>query len=189
MQIFFTADTHFAHSNICAGTSNWTPNSGQREFPTVDEMNTHLINNINAAVGAADILWHLGDWSFGGFENIKLFRDQINCKNIHLLLGNHDHHIENNKNNVQRLFASVGHYKELRVGKQFITMLHYPVISWREIHRGAWMLHGHCHGSLTPQLGKILDVGVDTNSYQVYSIDMIADLMLTKKMVGVDHHN
>ena len=44
-----------------------------------------------------DILYHLGDWSFGGLNQIWEFRKRLNCKKIHLILGNHDHHIENNK--------------------------------------------------------------------------------------------
>ena len=44
-----------------------------------------------------DTLYHLGDWSFGGIENIWNFRKRINCKNIYLVPGNHDHHIKKNK--------------------------------------------------------------------------------------------
>jgi hypothetical protein len=28
-------------------------------------------------VGQDDVLFHLGDWSFGGFESIEQFRNQI----------------------------------------------------------------------------------------------------------------
>jgi len=31
-------------------------------------MNDTLVNNINEMVGENDVLIHLGDWSFGGFE-------------------------------------------------------------------------------------------------------------------------
>lgn len=44
-----------------------------------------------------DILFCLGDWSFSGVYNIWNFRKQLNIKNIHLILGNHDSHIRDNK--------------------------------------------------------------------------------------------
>jgi len=65
-----------------------------------------LVNNINKTVGENDILFCLGDWSFGNYKNgenisnIRKFRDQLICKNIHLILGNHDHHIERNKGDI-----------------------------------------------------------------------------------------
>lgn len=100
--IFVTSDTHFSHTNLCRGTSKWTsvnssnPN-GTRDFDTIGEMNDAIVNAINSRVGEDDILYHLGDWSFGGWKNIYEFRKRINCKNIHLILGNHDEHIWKDK--------------------------------------------------------------------------------------------
>ncbi len=54
-----------------------------------------------------DIIYHLGDWSFGGHENIKIFRNRIKCKNIHLILGNHDHHISPIDSPYRGCFSSV----------------------------------------------------------------------------------
>lgn len=68
--IFFTSDTHYSHSNICRATSKWGDDNLTRDFKSLDQMNTELVNNINEIVGENDILIHLGDWSFGGFENI-----------------------------------------------------------------------------------------------------------------------
>jgi calcineurin-like phosphoesterase family protein len=39
----------------------------------------------------------LGDWSFDGIDNIWNFRKRIKCKDIRLIMGNHDKHIINNK--------------------------------------------------------------------------------------------
>lgn len=93
---FFTSDTHYGHSNIAGKkTSQWK--DGYRNYNSIEEMNQDLVKNINKLVGPDDILYHLGDWSFGGKENIWNFRKQIACRNIHLILGNHDHHIESNR--------------------------------------------------------------------------------------------
>ena len=92
---FFTSDSHFGHHNMCSGISRWK--QGFRNYKTLEEMNQALVDGINSVVREDDVLFHLGDWSFGGIENIWKFRKQIKCKNIYLLLGNHDEHIELNK--------------------------------------------------------------------------------------------
>lgn len=96
-KLFFTSDTHFHHTNICAGTTEWTEGRNYRPFPSLEEMDKVIVDNINSVVGEDDILIHLGDWSFGGKEQIWEFRKQIKCKNIHLVLGNHDHYIKGDK--------------------------------------------------------------------------------------------
>ena len=114
-KLWFTSDTHYNHSNICSSTTQWIDPITCREFKSLEKMNAILVDNINKKVGQDDILFHLGDWSFGGFEYIELFRNQIICRNIHLITGNHDHHIERNKDNIQSIFSSVNKYLDLTV--------------------------------------------------------------------------
>ena len=98
--VWFTSDTHFGHVNIVSGTTQWDMdrvNNGVRDFDTVEDMNRTVVDNINKVVMPDDTLVHLGDWSFGGIENIWNLRNRIMCKNIILVFGNHDHHIEGNK--------------------------------------------------------------------------------------------
>ncbi len=99
-EIFFTSDTHYHHKNIVRGTTSWEkiePSMGiqrVRNFNTLEEHNDTLVNNFNSLVKENDTIYHLGDWSFGGHEQIKIFRNRLNCKNIFLIFGNHDQHIE-----------------------------------------------------------------------------------------------
>ena len=120
-RLFFTSDTHYNHKNICRGVSDWGKGGefSTRDFNTLSKMNDTIVNGINEVVGQDDILIHLGDWSFGGIDSISEFRRRIICKNIHLVLGNHDHHILNNKviaddmfdeYSIQTLFSSVSPY-------------------------------------------------------------------------------
>lgn len=100
-KVFFTSDTHFNHKNICRGTTTWDLrgsdiHSSTRDFSTIEEMNNAIVKEINNTVKEDDYLVHLGDWSFGGIDKIWEFRSQINCKNIILILGNHDEKIANN---------------------------------------------------------------------------------------------
>ena len=118
IKVWITSDTHYAHKNICRGVTNWRmpdgsiPEKQTRPFETIEKMNAAIVNNINEVVGQDDILIHLGDWSFGGFENIEEFYHRLICKNIHLILGNHDHHIDRNRGNVRDLFKSVSWFDQ-----------------------------------------------------------------------------
>jgi len=97
-KIWFSSDFHYGHTNICYGVSNWTDKeTTTRKFNTVERMNQAIIDAINNTVAFDDTLYFLGDWSFGGIENIWEFRQRIVCKDIHFIMGNHDHHIKKNK--------------------------------------------------------------------------------------------
>lgn len=196
--IYFTSDTHFGHKNICRGTSDWkesAPGNEQntRDFDSLDKMNYALVKGINDHVGAEDELWHLGDWSFGGFDNIRKFREQIVCQNINLVFGNHDHHIENNKENIRDLFKSVQYYKELSIHGHKICLLHYAIRVFNKSHKGAIHLYGHSHDTL-PGIGKTMDVGVDVafriyGEYRPFSWMEINSIMAKRDTEIVDHHN
>lgn len=203
-RLFFTSDTHYGHHNICSATTQWVPaNRNTRQFNSLDEMNDILVNNINETVGENDILIHMGDWSFGGFDNIQRFRNRITCKNIHLVLGNHDHHIAKNTNGVTELFKSVQHYLVLnvrrlieggRVEKFNFVCMHFPIASWINMNAGFIHLHGHVH--LPPHQriadGKAMDVGVDGNGLYPISMDEVLSIMskqpIRKLSLASDHH-
>lgn len=203
-QLFFTSDTHYSHSNICSATTNWSVNDGYaRKFDSLEDMNQRLVDNINNIVGEDDILIHLGDWSFGGFDKIEEFRSQINCKNIHLVLGNHDHHIERNKEGIQRLFSSVQQYLRLDVRRPInkatvekftFVCMHYPIASWHDMNQGVIHLHGHVHLPVDLRLaeGKAMDVGVDGNELEPISMDEVLGIMemrpIKKLALPKDHH-
>ncbi len=197
--VFITSDTHYGHSNICRGTTNWRLPDGSipidqtRDFATIEKMNDTIVNNINSMVGQDDVLIHLGDWSFGGFDNIKKFRERIICKEIHIILGNHDHHILNNKENVRELFTSVSEYNTLKYLDSTFVLFHYPITSWNGLHKGDIHLHGHVHLSNDKKFGrgKKMDVGVDGNNLKPYSIKEIIELMNEREILSdmlFDHH-
>ena len=201
-KLWFTSDTHYNHANICSSTTKWTDPVTIREFKTLEHMNAHLVGNINEMVGQDDILIHLGDWSFGGFESIEHFRNQIVCKNVHIITGNHDHHIENNRGDCQKLFSSVSKYVELNVkwnvgtplqDEQNFVLMHFPIASWNNMARGAIHLHGHVHfnPNMRFQLGKMMDVGVDGNNLYPIQMNEVLKLMRDrpiKSLFSKDHH-
>ena len=200
-RLWFTSDTHYNHANICSSTTKWTNPVTIREFKSLEHMNSHLVGNINEMVGQDDVLFHLGDWSFGGFESIEQFRNQIVCQNVHIITGNHDHHIQNNRGDCQKLFSSVNKYVELNVkwpvGPEMhdanFVLMHFPIASWNNMARGAIHLHGHVHFNPNVRLqeGKMMDVGCEGNN--LYPIDMSEVLSImrdrpVKSLFSKDHH-
>ena len=205
--LYLTSDTHFSHSNICSATTQWKDAGDTvRQFSSLEEMNRTIVDNINAVVGENDILFHLGDWSFGGFEQIQKFRSQLVCKNIHIVLGNHDHHIEKNKDGVQSLFSSVHSFiPKLEVKREIVggsgmlerfnfCVFHYPIASWIDMNQGVIHLHGHVHLPKHLKLGqgRSLDVGMDGNDMKPYSLDEVMRLVknqpIRKLELPKDHH-
>jgi len=204
-KVFFTSDTHYNHTNLVRGITKWSGGNTVRDFDTLEYMNSTIVDNINHLVGENDILFHLGDWSFGGFESIEEFRSRIVCKNIHLVLGNHDHHISKNKGGSQELFSSVNDVLMLtlvRPGKNRgdkhiksrFLLSHYPFASWMGMADFVIHLHGHMHSSPIDKIhkGKAMDAGLDGNDLDPYLSEEIVKLMKGRPIAGItlntDHH-
>ena len=201
--VWMVSDTHYKHTNICRGVSTWKgadglpQMEGTRDFKTLSQMNDTIVNNINRVVMPDDVIIHDGDVSFGGFESIPEFLDRINCKNIHLMPGNHDHHIERNKFNIQDRFLSVNHIVQLEFMGRTFVLTHRPLSTWEGIENGVIHLHGHCH--LPPHkrfgIGKRMDIGIDGHpEFRPYNlrdeIIPIMDIIPISVRINeiIDHH-
>jgi calcineurin-like phosphoesterase family protein len=200
--VWIFSDPHYNHKNICRGVTNWRTSDGEipisqtRDFATIEKMNAAIVNNINSCAMPDDILICLGDWSFGGFESIREFWNRIMCKNIHLILGNHDHHIDRNRDGSQGLFKSVSHYNTLEMGQFKFRLMHYPISSWDGLGKGVMHLHGHCHlpTNLRLSKGQRMDVGMDGHpEFRPYNVmDEVVPLLRHRPKVSeigdYDHH-
>jgi len=117
MNIYFTSDWHLNHFNIIKYTG--------RPFKTLDEMNNTIISNFNKRVKKEDMVFFVGDFIFrsgsgrgeGEKDKPQYFINQLNCKNIIFIQGNHD---KNNslKTPIERLVIKHG-------GKR-INLVHNP---------------------------------------------------------------
>ena len=210
--IWFTSDSHWGHKNLCLGVSEWDDKEKScRNFQTLEEMNELIVSNINKYVKEDDILYHLGDWSFGGIENIWEFRKQIKCKNIYLVPGNHDHHIKKNKIlpnvwleynvgfvnecpihdhysfvNSRDLFSVLPELTKIIIDKQEIILSHFPLEEWENMDRGSIHLHAHCHHTKDytdlNMYAKRMDVGMDWEEFRPYSWNEIKEEMKERKI-------
>ncbi len=146
MPVFFTSDTHFGDHR--------TLNIHKRPFASVAEMDALLVERWNAAVGAQDEVWHLGDFARSGAAAEALL-ERLNGRK-HLVCGNNDPPATRAASG----WASVQDYAELELEGRKLVLCHYPFRTWNGQHRGALDLHGHSHGKLKP-LPRQHDVGVD----------------------------
>lgn len=168
--IWFTADTHFRHANIIRHCD--------RPFDSVDEMDEVLLRNISECVRPDDTLYHLGDFSMGG-RGVDEIRPRIKCRNLVLILGNHDPHSSDGtpKPAFAGHFGNVAMIIQLKVQiakeTHLIVLCHYAMRTWPRSHQGSWHLHGHSHGTLPPAPGA-LDVGVDCHGFRPINVYEVA---------------
>ena len=154
---FYTADTHFGHELMLAGSACARP------FNSVQEMDEALIGNWNSVVKPTDIVYHLGDFAFGlhnGVRGRSIF-NRLHGRKI-LILGNHDYGKQNRIADaiVKLDWEAVHQQYETTDEGQRVFMSHYAQRTWPGIMKGAWHFYGHNHGNL-PGLGRSRDVGVD----------------------------
>jgi calcineurin-like phosphoesterase family protein len=206
--IYFTSDLHFHHKNIIKSLSNWEKDTPcLRNFSSIEEMNSTLINNINQTIKNPDddSLFILGDFSFSRKKKDLInIRNQILCKNIYFVVGNHDWQFESST--IKELFTKVSVFNQLIVYKDYsfdlydipcylkkytekevlikIELFHYPISvnshhNYKHLH-----FHGHLHTTLSLQQQlktspNILDIGIDSNSeLKPYSL---GEILLTIK--------
>ncbi len=197
--IWFTADTHYGHHNIASRlTTQWQDKTRVRDFISLEVHNKTLVNNINSLVAQDDTLYHLGNWSLGGIENVWKFRSEINCDNIHLVMGNHDKYMKINPiipehqleevydyfgwmqvsygPFIRDLFLSVSDYLELYLHGRMIVLSHYPFEIWNKSHLDAIHLHGHCYGRCSKP--NRIDVGVDSNNFLPVSLSDVLSVSM-----------
>lgn len=179
---YFSADFHWSHTNIIKGISRWTDKSGCRDFDDVWYHNQTLLNNINNTVGENDILYFLGDFSFNGHINIEKYRNLINCKTIHFIIGNHDGNLVKHKE-YHELFASIGITNTIEIDGYTILLNHQAVNNWNvdKENNQYFHLYGHSHGSYQEK-GLSMDVGVDCHpEFRPFSFEEIKEFMKKRK--------
>jgi calcineurin-like phosphoesterase family protein len=130
-------------------------------------MDQVMFDTINQTVGLDDTLYILGDFCYKGKKPLD-YRLRINCRDVHIILGNHDKRKDFYPNEItvdMNGFSSINEVKEIVYCNQKIFLSHYPHRSWPSSHKGSFHLYGHVHGKLNEEdkrsARKTLDVGVD----------------------------
>lgn len=168
-KVWFSSDTHFWHENILRFCN--------RPFGSVVEMNEELIRRWNDTVPEDGIVFHLGDFSFGGAKEWNDVLSRLNGE-IYLILGNHD--MKQIHQGFMKRFVYVTQQMTIRVGSQTIVLNHNPFLCYGGSYRNVWQLFGHVHSGPVSREGKDnerlymlfprqYDVGVDNNDFRPVS--------------------
>lgn len=171
-KIYFTSDSHYFHENIL--------NFCKRPFENVQEMNKRIVENWNNKVPTDGIVFHLGDFSWGGYQQWKQIREQLNGEII-LIKGNHC--LKNITPTAHSLFKKVVFQMRIEIEGRRIWLNHFPLLcysgTYRDFNGLEFNLFGHTHLSnhLSRNNGKDCDrcfqmlfptqydVGVDFNEF------------------------
>lgn len=174
MSMWFTSDIHFFHGNVIP--------TCHRPFSSLTEMHEKIIENWNKVVQKRQIVWILGDVSFGGIKPTRAILDRLNGDK-RLVKGNHDKHA---KQMIDMGFSNVyeNHFIELDIhGKKTrVNMSHFPYYpspeqlvldisrtneeyAKRYLHKrmvddGRYLLCGHVHTAWKAK-NKMINVGMD----------------------------
>lgn len=175
---FFTSDTHAHHQRIIILCN--------RPFDSVEEMNTVMADNINSVVGRNDRLIHLGDFSYGGLEEITEWRNRLVCQDVVLVLGNHDKYLRKSKTLQRELFTKVVSELFISIAGRKTHIYHFPIVEYDHWYGGGWHLHGHVHvnkpcKTYEDLTGRSLDLAVDIHGFMPLHEDEVAAI-ITKQM-------
>ena len=183
MTVWFTADQHFHHANIIKYTN--------RPFDSVEEMNEVMIERWNKRVKDGDTIYQLGDFALCSSEKADEIIARLNGTII-FVPGGHDKWIKayhREKFSIEPLIFIKYH---MGTDKVYITLCHYPMLSWEQSHYGMPHFHGHSHGTIgvtsggrdwlpRPDMkqGIRIDVGVDCWGF--YPMDLQTLLRIAMK--------
>lgn len=181
---YLTADPHFRHRNITTKMGRALP---------MDQHDELILACINRIVGRSDLLYIVGDFAW---KDVREIREQINCPNVFLILGNHDH--GRLDRDAKLGFTQIIEAKEIKLGgtsrypeEHHCYLSHYPCAYWPSSHYGALHCYGHLHDSREETLDLLfpgrrsMDVGIDTairllGEPRPFSEDEILDILLAR---------
>ena len=186
-KFYFTADSHFCHSNIIKYC--------KRPFANIAENDEEIIRRWNEKVPEDGIVFHLGDVAFGDPERVDNILERLNGT-IYLVIGNHDW--RRIVNNHKWRFEMMTQQINMKIGKRHIILNHYPMLAFSGAWRGedaTYQLFGHVHTSpytdegLDQQRMKYLftsqyDVGVDNNNFTPISWKEV-DQIINNQMMSL----
>ena len=178
MKTYFTADPHFDHEKLMDITA--------RPFPDVQTWNELFMDAINSLVGRSDRLIILGDFGFS--KRIGYFKQQINCRHVELVIGNHDQESKCRPH----FGGAIWHQRTIKFFDTKLYMSHYPHCYWDHSHRNSMHIYGHMHNQREAYLNTIwpdrrsMDVSPDTafalfGEWRPFADDEIYGILSSRK--------
>ncbi len=142
--IYYISDLHLFHKNVTKEGSDFDG----RPYATLEEMHEDMRERWNRKITNGDTVYILGDVSLRGrLQDLIALVATLKGRKV-LIRGNHD---DTSDLRYQCLFDEICDYKEItdRLGKNtvHVVLSHYPILMWKNQHRGWIHLYGHLHNS------------------------------------------
>ncbi len=161
MNKWITSDIHLFHKRIL----EFCPES--RPFCEINEMHEFITSDWNERVKPDDEVIIVGDVSFGKLDETVSILKRLHG-NKKLVIGNHDEKLITQQAFLD-CFVEVHVRLKEKYDKKLVIIDHFPILDWQACRQGSIHLHGHMHGEQTGLLGRVFDVGMDTNMCRVYA--------------------
>ena len=165
---------HYNHSNIIKFCG--------RPFKDAEEMNEIMINNWNKVVPTDGIVFHLGDFGWGDYQDYKKIRERLNGE-IVFIKGNHDRK-NGCKSQAQydELFTYSAQQMFIEIEGRKVYLNHVPFLCYGGTYRDqkglVYQLFGHVH------LSNIKERNTGRDCERCYQM-----LFPTQYDVGVDFND
>lgn len=166
MKIFLTGDTHFNHSNMVAGYSDW----GFREFEDVEEMNETIIERWNEVVGKDDIVFHVGDFALCNVDIMRKLVKRLNGKII-IIRGNHDRVKKLRRCGFSDVLSGVLKVDFVHDGKTYETAIRHKPTTVKGIN---FIICGHSHDDFKIRMeGSTVFINVGVDAWDYYPVPLL----------------
>ena len=193
---YFVSDLHLFHKLV-----HW---KYRKHNPSIDDMNEEIVLNWNKTVRSKDIVYVIGDVTFGKFDETKAIVSRLNGKKI-LIRGNHDERFSS-KDWIDIGFSDVRDIFTIKIDKEKYILSHFPYSSsfkfffykifnrWYRTrneanyyklylpYKGYKLIHGHHHEGSPYEFDQI-NVAWDVNKRLVSEMD-IKELAEKNKVSG-----
>lgn len=190
-RVWFTADLHIGH-RLVAGLRGFEDDPARHD--------AELARGWDARVAGTDVVWLLGDISGGGRGSQQRALAWLAARpgTKHLIGGNHDsvHPMHEDAHKALPaylgVFASVQQSARRKLAGRQLLLSHFPYLDatdsgegraarrfdqWRLPDCGAWLLHGHTHGTARRSGPRSIHVGLDAWGLAPVAIDEIVQIL------------
>lgn len=142
---YYISDLHLFHKNVTRAGKDFD----DRPFDNLEEMHSIVKDKWNAKVTNGDTVYIIGDLAMRGTqEDLIAFVSTLKGHKV-MVKGNHD---DIRDLRYKQLFDEICDYKEISDtldGKNVkLVLCHYPILMWKDQHRGSILLYGHVHNSI-----------------------------------------
>jgi calcineurin-like phosphoesterase family protein len=161
-RIWLISDTHFDHANIIRYCG--------RPFDSVEIMNRTMLDNWNNTVAPDDLVYFLGDMTFGrNHRETGYWLSRLNGR-IVFVRGSHDRRKEIGGDNILKV-VNIGIIQVEDISFLLIHDAFNPAVNGWD----GWIIHGHNHNNRPFLDGNRINISVEVIGYKPISLHDILD--------------